>query len=48
MDIDDNEFEDKRLANIYNELLKCYKFKYDTWTTMLKTASYYVRFKFSN
>lgn len=43
MDSGDNEIEDKRLANIYKELAKYYKFKFETWATMLKTPSFSVR-----
>jgi len=43
MDSGDNEIEDKRVAYIYDQLVRSYKFKHDTWATMLKTASYNVR-----
>lgn len=43
MESGDGEFDDKRLAFIYNELVKSFKFKYETWTNMLKTPSYSVR-----
>jgi len=39
---DNNEFDDRRLTYIYNELLKSYKFKQDTWTNMLKTPEFNV------
>lgn len=33
-----SEFNDKRLAYIYNELTKRFKFKHDSWVNMMKTA----------
>lgn len=36
------EFDDKRLTYIYNELVKCSKFKHDVWTCMLKTPEFNV------
>lgn len=36
------EFDDQRLTYIYNELVKCSKFKHDVWTCMLKTPEFNV------
>lgn len=35
-------FDDPRLMYIYNVLVKNYKFKKDTWVTMMETASFNV------
>lgn len=39
---DNSDFDDKRLSFIYNELVKSYKFKQDTWISMLKTTEFNV------
>lgn len=33
-----SEFNDKRLGHIYSELIKRFKFKNDSWVSMMKTA----------
>lgn len=39
---DNNELDDRRLTYIYNELVKSYKFKQDTWASMMKTPEFNV------
>lgn len=39
---DNSDFDDKRLSYIYNELVKSFKFKPETWLSMLKTPEFYV------
>lgn len=39
---ENGDFDDERLFYIYNELIKSYKFKHDTWVIMLKTTAFYV------
>lgn len=39
---DSSDFDDKRLSFIYNELVKSYKLKQDTWISMLKTTEFNV------
>jgi len=36
------ESDDKRLTYIYNELVKSFKFKHDTWASMMKTPEFNV------
>lgn len=43
---ENSDFDDNRLFYIYNELIKSYKFKHDTWVTMSKTTTYYVCISF--